>query len=815
MLKYFKKQKGRLNSTNENDDQHYKNNNNDVVDQVDSCFDGGGSGMLGGGVVVTPEEMTEAAAAKRHSLRSTSSFCDEVFLEELTNMGLTSMYTSAAAGGSNYCLGTGGGGGISDSDDALSYGALSLGALSSCNNSIAGGASSLTTHNTTITAVNSIVGFDEDLFKCHSRLSMTLTSIVNEPNCLSYFVQYLDKKNALSFIKFYLDTKNFKNAALAQLRKELKIKMIAQQIPEEGENDVTTVISPSSSNDTDDDQIQSKAGGNDGCGGGNGRRHINDKRNGTADNHVDDIEEGEEDDITDNSHVPELKTLCDLTMRKPLTDDEKSQIYAETNKHFFKSSSDRQKLKASSELSLCSLMSNLSEISENAIISVASVKDALAIYKKYLIQDAKQRIELPVDILSKISLIICKKETTEDETATSITADCFLEAQEYVFNKLEKEYLNDYLQSTYYAKYCVDLIEQQCLNVNDILHSEVTLFYFMEYLEQHKERDCLDFWSTAINYRKSYLSHDAGYLNEKEAQSDAMIIYEKFFSLQNESKLWSSNKLRAHVESCICTDGMVYHCFDLPLKVAAKYLERKYLKSFLKSSLFSNYMNELKSKIQEDTETTKDGTGKLPSKIVLRRCVSEKTTNRHRKTLSDCTLDQKKIPISQQNTLLASMDNHYSSSQSNYHAHQHHGLSTSSSTSNLKQFQLNIDSSQLTNPDLLWRRSNCNNLKFGRVNSLGRYERDFESPADALHKTPHNATSNWPLAAAISGGNRLKNAMRKLVNLPEDNVQEEIAWQVAEMIVKDVTSVTMRGGGAGAVNQEQKPSNTKSSNMRY
>ncbi|XP_061389835.1 A-kinase anchor protein 10, mitochondrial [Musca vetustissima] len=707
--------------------------------------------------------MTEAsaaeAAAKRHSLRSTSSFCDEVFLEELTNMGLglTSMYTSVS--GSNFGCTP-----ISDSDDALSYGALSLGALSS--NAGGGVGSSSSAHNSiTMTttnptaAVNSIVGFDDDLFKYHSRLSMTLTSIVNEPNCLSYFVQYLDRKNALAFIKFYLDTKNFKNAALAQLRKELKMKMIAQQIPEE--------------------------------------------------------------DITDNSHVPELKTLCDLTMRKPLTDDEKSQIYAETNKHMlFKNINhnhhdSRHKLKASSELSLCSLMSNLSEISENAIISVASVKDALAIYKKYLIQDAKQRIDLPVDILSKISLIICKKEEPrgDDEAATSITADCFLEAQEYVFNKLEKEYLNDYLQSTYYAKYCVDLIEQQCLNVNDILHSEVTLFYFMEYLEQHKERDCLDFWSTAINYRKSYLSHDAGYLNEKEAQSDAMIIYEKFFSLQNETKLWSSNKLRGHVEASICTDGMVYHCFDLPLKVAAKYLERKYLKSFLKSSLFSNYLNELKSKIQDDTTTEpKEGLLKIPSKIALRRCVSDKTSNRHRKTLSDCTLDSK-ITISQHNTLLASMDNHYHSNHPTPpHTHQQHGLSASSSTSNLKQFQLNIDSSQLTNPDLLWHRSNCNNLKFGRVNSLGRYERDFESPADALHKTPHSSlTSNWHLPAL--SGNRLKNAMRKLVNLPEDNVQEEIAWQVAEMIVKDVTSVTMGTSAAAVAGEAVNQTNTKSSNV--
>uniref|UniRef100_A0A1I8NQI9 RGS domain-containing protein n=1 Tax=Stomoxys calcitrans TaxID=35570 RepID=A0A1I8NQI9_STOCA len=763
MFKYFKKQRSRLNSSNENDPQ---------TDQVDNAV-GVSAGSCGQDF---PEEVA-GAALKRHSLRSTTSihsFCEEVFLEELSNQGI---FTAHGPGGN--CGG-------SDNDDAVSYGALSLGALSSCYNGTGGSVSHPI-------SVHSMMGYDEELFKCHSRLSMNLTSIVCEPNCLSYFVQYLDKKNALPLIKFYLDTENFKNSALAQLRKELKCKLMSQQIPEEvggvtGADDVDTEITTTviTQNDTDDDQIQNKQQqqqqvDNQTRGG---ERHINVLTPANVGNTGTDIE------ADDSCHVSELKTLCDLSMRKPLTDDEKSQIYAETNKHIYKTN-ERHKLKASSELSLCSLMSNFSEINENAIISMASVKDALGIYTKYLIQDSKERIELPVDILSKISLIICKKDEHEDAeeggSSTTITADCFLEAQQYVLNKLEKDFLSDFLQSTYYAKYCVDLIEGHCININDILHSEVTLFYFMEYLEQHHERDCLDFWSTAINYRKSYVSSIE--MNEKEAQSDAMIIYEKFFSLQNESKLWSSNKLRANVEACICTEGMVYHCFDLPLKVAAKYLERKYLGSFLKSSLFSNYMNELKSKIQDETDA-KDGltTNKFPKKLALRRCVSDKSSNRHRKTLSDCTLD-KKLTISQHNTLLASMDNHSHNQhqQRNQAQQRQQTLPTSSSATNLEKFHMSIDSSQLTNPDLLWHRSNSNNLKFGRVNSLGRYERDFISPSDALHKTA-NTSSNWSLSLK---GTKLKNAMRKLVNLREDNVQEEIAWQVAEMIVKDVTSVTM------------------------
>lgn len=38
---------------------------------------------------------------------------------------------------------------------------------------------------------------------------------------------------------------------------------------------------------------------------------------------------------------------------------------------------------------------------------------------------------------------------------------------------------------------------------------------------------------------------------------------------------------------------------------------------------------------------------------------------------------------------------------------------------------------------------------------------------------------------------RITKAMKRLVNMEEDATKEEMAWQVAEMIVKDVTSLTM------------------------
>lgn len=142
--------------------------------------------------------------------------------------------------------------------------------------------------------------------------------------------------------------------------------------------------------------------------------------------------------------------------------------------------------------------------------------------------------------------------------------------------------------------------------------------------------------------------------------------------------------------------------------------------------------------------------------------------------------------ISAQNTLLAGLDY---------------------KRSNRNSTDLQIDSRQLVDPDLLWHRQNSTSkLSFGRVDAYGRYERDFEMPTNN-HFIPtsrsfqlqndlidiENPQSIFDQSKWNSTQNKLKNVVRKFVHLPEeDTVQQEIAWQVAELIVKDVTSITLQ-----------------------
>lgn len=85
-----------------------------------------------------------------------------------------------------------------------------------------------------------------------------------------------------------------------------------------------------------------------------------------------------------------------------------------------------------------------------------------------------------------------------------------------------------------------------------------------------------------------------------------------------------------------------------------------------------------------------------------------------------------------------------------------------------------VDSSLPCDPDLLWRRRKQNSgLSFGRIDQLGRYETDIEPEPDKKSES------------------RISRVVKLILNKDEHKAQEEMAWRVAEMIVKDITSITM------------------------
>lgn len=656
-----------------------------------------------------------------------------------------------------------------------------------------------------------------------------MLQIVTNKNCLSYFVQFLDTHNALPLIKFWLDADSFRTAAAAELslpgtpyseeKHKFRLELNAHhRHPENSQalpkatlsksvsldmanfrSSSAAVIGNSFDNFQDDDSVSNsslyeqcslpddEAGSCNGdipsrCSSGASGISSASNPSGPDGNRLNKPS-------GDQSIVPDTNnsmTNVSSDMGRPLTDDEKSQLYEQ---NLQKHQNLMHKDAASPIIPPATIIEDeVLHINDQNDTPVTKAKrtcfqsslasDAIRIFKKYLTSKSPHHIEMPATILANISLALGAKNDIDIESCkeSNEIGQLFVDAQAFVLQSLERDHLNEFIESSFYCKYCVDILTGDSLKMQDVLSCDSALFYFMEFLEQESQRHYLDFWLAAINFRKLLSANDeADDSDVAQAQSDALVLYEKYFSLQATSSLQMSDRIRFAIEENICTTtvALISSCFDDAVAIVERYLDQKYLRPFLTSHLFYKYLSELLHRIDGPATVGLPTNQSTPSK-----------PNRHRKTYSDCTNEKtlqyrQSIPISSQNTLLA-ME---SSSGS--------GKTKKMRNSTAAAADMQIDSRQMYNPDLLWRRKRPSSigagLSFGRVDALGRYERDFDmEPVTAIGH--HGADGKAVLATK---GNRIRQVVRRLVNLPEDHVQEDIAWQMAEMIVKDITSITL------------------------
>lgn len=348
-----------------------------------------------------------------------------------------------------------------------------------------------------------------------------------------------------------------------------------------------------------------------------------------------------------------------------------------------------------------------------------------------------------------------------------------------MLNQLENDYLDAFLESSFYHFYCIETLTaiDSTIHITDILYNEAALFYFMEFVEQDNQRAYFDFWISAVHFQRQATAMTGTSIDNydaQQAQSDALILYEKFFSLQATQPLHLSDAIRYGVEEKICSEsGRIDDCFDFALATVEHFFELRFLRPFVQSSLYQRFLAELRQKTEEHVPNVVAAAAAPVSAAIGVECIRNvEPRSQHRKTSSDCTSDKvlsavMRRSISSQNTLLA-MDG----------SKKRRGVTNATSTVPTDSNML-IDARQLQDPDLLWKRNGVG-LTFGRIDELGRYERNYET-------VPMGVTDVGGLAAS----SKFKQAVRKLVNLKEDSVQQEIAWQVAEMIVKEITSVTL------------------------
>lgn len=585
------------------------------------------------------------------------------------------------------------------------------------------------------------------------KLHRNLLDILNDKTILSFFIQFLETKNGLPLVKFWLDVETFKTVGETSSYSERTESRISNSY----------------------DSVRKDTRHRKSDGGCDTLRDYDcvSISTTTSTSNFDETEETQSNEVEDEVDNARDGNEIVITMTQSLTDDEKSKICEKNRKN--DSTDVENKCDTKSE-----------EDTSRKLHQPTILEDALRIYRKYLVTDSTYSIELPAMILGKLSLALCGNDV-ESELNLNNLWQAFEEAQKFVFDLMDREYLQEFLESSFYCKYTIDVLTSDSLSLAEILCSETALFYFMEFLEQDKENSklpYLEFWLSATNFRRQF-DQNGQELNSDQLRKDALVIYEKWFSLQATTPLNFSNKIRTRVEEQICSDAMLT-CFDESIKIVEIFLEHNCFKKFVKSQLFFKHLSEVMSKIDTIDRGAQNGTN---TSGIIRRNSSfalKFPTNKHRRTNSE-SFEKKGVTrsISAQNTLLAGLDY----------------------KKNRNSTDLQIDSRLLADPDLLWRRHNSTSkLSFGRVDAFGRYERDFDFPSTIPASIPTSRSfqlqndsididdpqSIFEQSKWNSTQNRLKNAMRKLVHLPEDSVQQEIAWQVAELIVKDVTSITLQ-----------------------
>ena len=210
-------------------------------------------------------------------------------------------------------------------------------------------------------------------------------------------------------------------------------------------------------------------------------------------------------------------------------------------------------------------------------------RDAVSIYQKYICPNVTKRIELTEESYHSIVSRICCEDGRVDP-------ECFVDAQSTVFEEMRRRF-PVFRQSEYHLKYEIDLLTGAKLTLSDILYHENALVHFMEFVEIEGGLPLVQFWLLVENFSKQLrnsggegLDTTVGDNNDENgpsqedflAQNDAMIIYDKYFSLQATEALGFCDRVRFLVESNICTeDGKVdAKCFETPVNLVFNLLAK-------------------------------------------------------------------------------------------------------------------------------------------------------------------------------------------------------------------------------------------------
>lgn len=371
--------------------------------------------------------------------------------------------------------------------------------------------------------------------------------------------------------------------------------------------------------------------------------------------------------------------------------------------------------------------SSLRDLSDKLMKSIE--KDAVTIFTKYVSPDAVRPIPITEQVRNDIVAKICGEDGLVDPNS-------FVIAQSVVFNIMEQQHFSEFLWSHHFCKYQIEVLTSGSVFLADILFCESALFYFSEYMEKEEAMNVLQFWLAADNFQNQ-LAAKKGQYDGQEAQNDAMILYDKYFSLQATNPLGFDDSVRMEIESNICREGgPLPDCFTTPLRQAWTTMEKVYMPGFLSSNLYYKYLSDLINSVRADEFVNASSSSSS----------SSAGQSSERSNASDSSQTQpgaKKAAVK----ILKNFDE-----------------------------AITVDASSL-DPETLYYRPYAGKMTFGRVNELGQFIREAEPEPDVKK----------------SKGSMFSQAMKKWVQGNSDEAQEEMAWKIAKMIVNDVVNQSNHG----------------------
>uniref|UniRef100_H2RBG5 A-kinase anchor protein 10, mitochondrial n=2 Tax=Pan TaxID=9596 RepID=H2RBG5_PANTR len=374
-----------------------------------------------------------------------------------------------------------------------------------------------------------------------SSLSKTLEQVLHDTIVLPYFIQFMELRRMEHLVKFWLEAESFHSTTWSRIR--------AHSLNTVKQSSLAEPVSPSKKHETTASFLTDSL----------------DKRledSGSAQlfmTHSEGIDLNNRTNSTQNHLL--LSQECDsahslhLEMARAGT----HQVSMETQE-------------SSSTLTVASRNSPASPLKELSGKLMKSIEqDAVNTFTKYISPDAAKPIPITEAMRNDIIARICGEDGQVDP-------NCFVLAQSIVFSAMEQEHFSEFLRSHHFCKYQIEVLTSGTVYLADILFCESALFYFSEYMEKEDAVNILQFWLAADNFQ-SQLAAKKGQYDGQEAQNDAMILYDKYFSLQATHPLGFDDVVRLEIESNICREGgPLPNCFTTPLRQAWTTMEKSSVK---------------------------------------------------------------------------------------------------------------------------------------------------------------------------------------------------------------------------------------------